>query len=390
MGLAETIFWISLFVLLYTYIGYALLLFIFNWFKGLFFARKAIQPLQALPSIALIVPSYNEAANLKQKIENCLQILYPADKLQVIIITDGSTDASNSIVKRYPQVTLLQASTRQGKMAAINRAVAGVQAPWLLFSDANTLLNNTCIQKLLPHIADQHTGGIAGEKKIRFNHRSSIELGEGLYWKYESTLKKLDSDFNTVVGAAGELFCMRTSLFTAQPEDTLLDDFILSAAICLQGYKVAYEPGAFALEEASANLAEERKRRVRIAAGAFQSLFRLPGLLNIFKHPLLSFQYISRRVFRWLLCPVALVALFITNLFLFVQQGGLFANLFFIQIGLYVLVATGWLFYRLHIRFPILFVPFYFVFMNVSLVQGFFKYITGKQSVLWEKSKRSS
>jgi cellulose synthase/poly-beta-1,6-N-acetylglucosamine synthase-like glycosyltransferase len=235
----------------------------------------------------------------------------------------------------------------------------------------------------------ENIGGVAGEKKVEITKPSDTLIGEGIYWQYESKMKQLDSDFNTVVGAAGELFSMRTNLFKLQKEDTILDDFILSLKICMSGYRVIYEPLAFAIESPSISLREESKRRIRISAGAFQSLFRLAGLFNFFKFPLLSFQYISRRVFRWALSPLALILLYVTNFILVFKGDNTFYSLFFVlQNVAYAMAFAGWFFKSLRASI-ILFVPFYFVFMNASLVVGFFRYVTGVQSAVWEKSKRT-
>jgi cellulose synthase/poly-beta-1,6-N-acetylglucosamine synthase-like glycosyltransferase len=265
-----------------------------------------------------------------------------------------------------------------------------VQTPVVIFSDANTILNPDAVALIVKHYVHENIGGVAGEKKVEITEASDTLIGEGIYWQYESKMKQLDSDFNTVVGAAGELFSMRTNLFTPQKEDIILDDFILSLKLCMQGYKVIYEPLAFAIETPSMSLREESKRRIRISAGAFQSLFRLAGLFNFFKFPLLSFQYISRRVFRWALSPIALILLYVTNLVLVIKDDNSFYSVFFVlQNVAYAMAFAGWFFRNLRASI-IVFVPFYFVFMNASLVVGFFRFITGAQSSVWEKSKRTS
>jgi cellulose synthase/poly-beta-1,6-N-acetylglucosamine synthase-like glycosyltransferase len=315
---------------------------------------------------------------------------YPADKLFLLFITDGTTDGSEQLLqKRGDRITHLHQNERLGKMAAINRAMQHVQTPVVIFSDANTVLNPDAVSLIVKHYVHENIGGVAGEKKVEITKPSDTLIGEGIYWQYESKMKQLDSDFNTVVGAAGELFSMRTNLFKLQKEDTILDDFILSLKICMSGYRVIYEPLAFAIESPSISLREESKRRIRISAGAFQSLFRLAGLFNFFKFPLLSFQYISRRVFRWALSPLALILLYITNFIIVFKGDNTFYSVFFVlQNVAYAMAFAGWFFKSLRASI-ILFVPFYFVFMNASLVVGFFRYVTGVQSAVWEKSKRT-
>ena len=181
---------------------------------------------------------------------------------------------------------------------AINRVIPFVTTDFVVFSDANTLLNRDCIREIIQHYKDPTIGAVAGEKVVsdQSGEAGVAGAGEGLYWKYESFLKKMDARFYSVVGAAGELFSIRTALFEPVQKQVLLDDFIISMKICKKGYRVMYEPKAFATEAPSFSLKEEQKRKIRISAGGWQSVFMLKSLLNIFKYGRLSFQYISHRV----------------------------------------------------------------------------------------------
>ena len=391
MLFAIILFWFCLFMLCYTYFGYGLILYFLNRIcdgKSKFVSCDWA----TLPAITLVVPVFNEALVLEDKIRNCLKLDYPIDKLNIIFISDGSTDHSVSIIKRFPRIAHLFQADRAGKMAAINRAMTFVTTPFVLFSDANSFLNPGSIKKIVGHYTNEKVGGVAGEKKVAYSGRHAVMgLGEGFYWKYESVLKQLDSDFNTVVGAAGEVFSMRTSLFHPLNENTILDDLNLSLKICLQGFKVVYEPNAFAVEAPSLNLAEESKRRVRIAAGAFQSMYRMSYFKHLFKYPLLSFQFASRRVLRWIVCPLALVGLYISNLYIIAIQPETFYTIFlYLQSAFYLGALIGWLFYGSNARLYGFYIPFYFVFMNISMVRGLIKFWSGKQSILWEKSLRTS
>jgi poly-beta-1,6-N-acetyl-D-glucosamine synthase len=386
-------FWISLGVLFYCYIGYGMLAMILVGLKRIFGPRRKHIAIDELPAITLIVTAYNEEKILQQKIQNTLAIDYPADKLQLLFITDGSTDNSVSVIRQYPSIQLLHQPERRGKYAAIKRAMHQVKTSLVVFSDANTMLNAGSIKKMATHYTDTRTGGVAGEKKILHNHDiSAVGEAEGLYWQYESFLKKLDAGLNTVTGAAGELFSIRTALFKELKDDLILDDFVISMQICLQGYKIGYDPGAFAVEMPSASLADEEKRKVRISAGAYQSVGYLKECLNFFKHPLLAFQYLSRRLLRWIFCPVMLIVFFIANLFIVLSEPGVgFYNwVLYAQIVFYGAAFLGWLRVNAGKRCGILGIPFYFVFMNYCLVKGFIKFAQGRQSVLWEKSMRQS
>jgi len=215
-----------------------------------------------------------------------------------------------------------------------------------------------------------------------------------MYWKYESWIKNLDAQLNSAVGAVGELFAIRTELFEDVETDTLLDDFMISLRIAQKGYHIAYAPEAYAEESASLNVSEELKRKIRIAAGGVQTIFRLRSLLNPFRSGILSWQYLSHKVLRWTLAPVSLFLLFFINLLIVLRQDlwgeqSFFLWLFYIQTTSYLLAFSGMLFENRKIRFKLFFVPYYFVSINYASIRGIFRYMKGKQSVNWEKSKRA-
>lgn len=389
----KIIFWSSLLVLLYCYFGYGILL--WSYLKALSLFSKNKKSLRASkdfqPEVTLLVATFNEELIINQKIENTLQIDYPAHKLKIIFVADGSTDNTVNIIRQYPAIDLYYKPEREGKSAAINRVMPYVSSPFTIFCDANTLLNKDCIKEIVKHYTDPKIGAVAGEKKV-VDHslvQSTAGAGEGLYWKYESILKKLDARFYSVVGAAGELFSIRTNLFEPVGKNVLLDDFIISMRICQNGYRVMYEPRAFATESPSFSIKDEQKRKIRIAAGGFQSIFMLRDLLNIFKYGKLSFQYISHRVLRWLVCPVLLPVLFLSNLLIAPYSGTLLYKVaLIVQSLFYLLAVTGWIFMLRNVKVRLLFVPYYFLFMNLSMYIGFFRFMNKSQSVLWEKANR--
>ncbi len=390
MTAVKFIFFTGIMITFYSYIGYGILL--WTWLK----LRKT-PPLKggapniqdALP-VTLVIAAYNEEEFIEEKIRNTLSIDYPEHLFHIIFITDGSTDRTPELVKGFPRIQLLHATGRSGKVAAIHRAMKFVHTPVVIFSDANTLLNKECIKNMVRHYEDPQVGGVAGEKKILASEGDNIAgAGEGLYWKYESFLKGLDWKFYTVVGAAGELFSVRTELYEHPGDDILLDDFVISLRVCQKGYRVAYEPGAYAVETGSASIREEQKRKIRISAGGFQSMYLLSDLLNIFKYPKLSFQYISRRVLRWSLCPLFLPIIFLCNLVLVANgESELYRWILVAQVLFYSFALLGWLLFRAGKRISFLYAAYYFVFINFSLYQGFFRFLKGRQTVLWEKASR--
>jgi len=348
----------------------------------------------ALPAITLIIAAYNEEDVLTEKLDNSLKLDYPSEKLQIIVITDGSTDNTTAIVYKYPSIVHLHLPERKGKVAAINRAVEhSGNVEILVFSDANTLLNKEALKRMVVYYNNPLVGGVSGEKKVEQISGSKVK-GEHLYWRYESALKKLDSDFHTVVGAAGELFSIRKKLYPEVPEQIILDDFYISLKICEKNYLIKYEPEAYALEKPSFSMKEERKRKVRISAGAFQAMTCFTGLMNPFKFGKLSFQYLSRRVFRWVICPIALPLILISNIILVILEVDpiiLYQISLYIQIIFYVLAIIGWFLRDKPMgRGKLLHLPYYFTFMNMSVWSGFFRFINGSQSAIWEKAKRAA
>ena len=391
MSATLLLFWIGLAILFYCYAGYGLVLFAMEKIRGLFSTRpKKQRREEAFLPVTLIVTAFDEEEVLKKKIENSLAIDYPSEKLNIIFITDGSADSSPSLVKRYESIRLMHQPERQGKSAAIKRAMRFVQTPIVIFSDANSMLNKDCIKHMMPHYRSSAVGAVAGEKKIIKNDRSAVSKAEGLYWQYESFMKKRDAGLYTVTGAAGELYSIRTGLFRQISDEVILDDFVISLQVCLRGCRIAYEPRAFASEVASASLGEEEKRKVRIAAGAYHSLGYLSDCLNIFKYPLLGLQFISRKILRWIVCPLLLPFLLFANILIVSNQpaGGFYYWFLIAQALLYTTALAGWIIIRKGKNVPVFTIPFYFLFMNYCQVKGFIKFISGKQTVLWEKSLR--
>lgn len=390
------IFWILVFLVFYTYIGYGIFIRLWLWFRGSKEKAKSPEPEAGfrLPSMAFIIAAYNEEQVIAEKLENTLALDYPADKLKVIVVADGSTDKTRDIVALYPSVKLLYLPSRKGKVAAVNRAVAeSGEVEILVFSDANTILNREALKKLVAFYKDPSVGGVSGEKKVQEVAGSKVK-GENLYWRYESGLKKLDALFYTVVGAAGELFSVRKSMYPEVPEQIILDDFYISLKVCEKNYKVMYEPEAYASEKPSYSMKDEQKRKVRISAGAFQAMTHFTSLMNPFKYGRLSFQYVSRRVFRWVVCPVALPLIWLINILLVVLEIKpilLYQLLLGAQCIFYLLALGGWLFINNRLgKIKFFYVPYYFSFMNLSVWSGFFRYINGGQSAIWEKANRAS
>ena len=387
-------FWISLFIIFYTYLGYGLIVYFILIIRRTFIGShvKLLYKTEYLPTCTLVIAAYNEEGFILEKIQNTLSLTYPEGKLDILFITDGSTDRSPEILARYPQIKLMHQKERLGKVAAIHRAVEHVNTEIIIFTDANTLLNKDALINIARHYADKQVGAVAGEKRVHIEVQSDAgTAGEGFYWKYESQLKKWDSELYSVVGAAGELFSVRRELYKPVPEDTILDDFMISMLIAAGGYRIVYEPEAYAIENASENVTEELKRKIRIAAGGIQSILRLKGLLNIFNYGILSFQYISHRVLRWTITPFLLVLVLILNILIIAQsEEDFFLLLLVVQLIFYLLALLGFLFEKRELQVKLFFIPYYFCIMNYAVLAGIKRYLGNTQSAIWEKAKRKN
>ena len=225
-------FWVCLALVLYTYLGYGVVLYVLVVLKRIFKGKDLKLSLSAdneLPEVTLMICAYNEEDIVNIKMENTRQLNYPEEKLKVMWVTDGSSDGTNDRLSHYQDVTVVFKPEREGKTAALNHGIRSVKTPIVVMTDANTMLNADCIREIVRCLTDPKVGCVAGEKRVMSRQKGeAVAEGEGLYWKYESTLKRWDSELYSAMGAAGELCAIRTPLYQDMPKDTLLDDFILS------------------------------------------------------------------------------------------------------------------------------------------------------------------
>lgn len=380
----ELIFWISAAVFLYTYIGYPILLRLLKRKNG--FQKHTRQD---LPTVTVLIAAYNEEGVIRKKIENTLFLSYPTELLNVVVVADGSADATTAIVKSFSNVTLLYESERKGKSAAINRALGQIHSDIVVMTDANCFLASGTLEAMIPCFSDTTVGAVAGSKKVVASDRGMSD-GEGIYWKYESSLKQLESDFFSVIGAAGELVAFRRVYYRPIPAAAITDDFYLSLSINLQGKRVVYASEAMGVEAASLNLKDEWNRKVRIAAGGIQSLFYFTQALNPLRYPRLAFQFISHRFFRWVLAAPALIIILLSNVFLSRAGAGIFYTVSLaLQLAFYLFALLGYLFHDRAFKIKWLQLPFYFVMMHAAQPVGAIRYFSGKQTAIWKKAQRA-
>ena len=299
----KILFWACLLIVFYTYIGYGILLYIIIRLKRLFKGTplKAVMPQdEALPTMTLMICAYNEEDVVAEKMANTLAIDYPKDKLRIMWVTDGSNDHTNELLSAYPEVDIVFSPERRGKTAALKHGLRELQTRYVAFTDANTMINTGALREIARLFCDPTVGCVSGEKRVAARTAGEMAAeGEGLYWKYESTLKRWDSELYSAMGAAGELYAIDPNLCREVPDEALLDDFMLSMYVVQAGKRIAYTADAYAMEYGSANIYEESKRKRRIAAGGLQSIWWLRSMLNPLRQPLVTFQYVSHRVLRW-------------------------------------------------------------------------------------------
>ena len=396
MAFVEILFWVAVAVVVYTYVGYGIILWMMVKVKEWFIKPVTLpHPTdEELPEMTLFITAYNEEQVVDEKMANCLDLDYPREKLHIVWCTDGSNDHTVERLGCWPQATVLHTPERKGKSAAMNRGLQFVHTHLVAFTDANTMLNRASLRLIAQAFLDQKVGCVAGEKRIQTEEKAdAAQGGEGLYWRYESALKALDSRLYSAAGAAGELFAIRRELFQPLEEDTLLDDFVLSLRIVEQGYRIAYLKEAYAMESGSANLAEEEKRKVRIAAGGLQSIARLWPLFNPLRYGIFSFQYVSHRVLRWSITPVLLFALLPLNVVLLfgTERTALYVILWLLQALFYLAGSLGYYLSMRRTKNKLLFVPCYFLFMNLNVLRGMAYLSTrnDKEKGTWEKAQRA-
>ena len=393
MAALKIAFWICAFLVFYTYLGYGMLLWLLVRLKRIVRGkaeRKALPTDEAeLPEVTFMICAYEQDV-VDMKMENTLQLDYPHDKLHIMWVTDGSTDQTNERLARYADVEVVFSPERRGKTAALNHGISMVRSEITMMTDANTIVNPEAVREIVRCFQDPRVACVAGEKRVMARHEGQAAAeGEGLYWKYESALKRMDSELYSAMGAAGELNAIRTRFYEPMPETALLDDFVMSMRMVDQGYKIAYTSDAYAMEYGSADLTEESKRKRRIAAGGLQSVWWLRQMMNPFRRPVVAFQFVSHRVLRWSITPIALLALIPLNVALvFLKAGTVYTVIWILQVLFYLAALASWTLEKQGRKNKLLYVPYYFLFMNLNVFRGMKYLSTHSTSGAWEKAKR--
>src|SRR6266853_1127228 len=381
------VFWIAVGCILHTYVIYPLLLVALDAIGQALGAwgylggneRRRPQARLGLPNVSVLIAAYNEQGCIGRRIENLLEQDYPADKLEILVGSDASTDETDAIVQRYAaRGAKLWRAERSGKAGVLSRLVALAKGDVLVMTDANTEFERDAIRRLVQPLREDDVGLVCG--RLRLHSPAGAPVTESAYWKLESLLKLYESRRGCVMGANGGIYAVRKDLFPPLPEGTVVDDFVAALRVLAAGSSVRYEPEAVGHEEAAPDHAGEYRRRVRIAAGCFKALSQHRDLLSP-RHGFTAFALWSHKVLRWLV-PHAMIMAMIANVFL-APRSNLYAFLLLAQCGVYTLAALGLLGTSpRHLR-KLTDPAAHFVEMNAALLVGFLKFSRGTQGQTW-------
>ena len=390
------LFWICVLLLIYVYAGYPLLVFLLSVLLG-----KKQDYVPFTPTVTILIAAYNEEKMIEAKLENCLLLDYPREKLQILVAVDGSEDQTMEVVKSFSDlgVELSFSPKRGGKVSAINRAMALARHEIVVFSDANNLYPPDAIKELVKPFSNPSVGAVSGSKTVDLRE-DNIKLGqaEGIYWRYESWIKEKESRLGCCVGVAGEQLAIRKELFTPPPQRIINDDFYIALQVIKQGYNVVYNPRARSYETVSVRQQDELVRRSRIIAGRYQIIgLSLPMLP--FRRPLVIWQIVSHKYLRPLV-PFFMIFALLFNVIAVFSSGAdsgsplltlqppagiviLGLQLIFYLLAFFggTLKSKGWL-------GKILYLPRYLVDGNYAALLGLIRYMTGRQTALWKKVSR--
>lgn len=386
----EYIFWFFFVIIIFHYVGFGVLIMILG---KLFRMKSHITQMtdSELPTVSFIVAAYNEERIIEQKIKNDLRLDYPEDKLEIIVVSDGSTDSTPQIIQKLQKlsslINALHSPERKGKTAALNRAVALAKNEILVFSDANSFFKADALKKLVRHFSEPRIGGVCGRKSILFSEGRKASFGDRLYWIYESALKQAESHLGSIATADGEIFALRKRLFKPVNDKLINDDLVITLNLIQQNYRVVYDQSAITEEEASLNLKDDFNVKSRMVYGGLQVIALYFSVLNPLKS-WFGLQFFFHKTLRYLMW-ILLIGILISNIFLLPMQNIFYLIFFLLQILFYAMALTGYLLDRNHLPTGISYLPYYYCNVNVAAAKGFWFFIKQQPNVdVWKKAQR--
>ncbi|HSL69442.1 MAG TPA: glycosyltransferase family 2 protein [Longimicrobiales bacterium] len=384
---ALLLFWVAAAMFGYAYAGFPLLVFLFGTFRR----ARPVRAAAITPRASLVIAAHNEAENIGARLENALAADYPLGALEIMVASDGSTDGTESIVEGFAGrgVRLLRLP-RAGKIAALEVAARAASGEVLIFSDANTFFERGTLHALVRSFADPAVGGVVGHTAyfVRAQSQSS-GLGERLYWRYDTWIKRLESRAGSVVSAHGGLYAVRRELFRVPADRAVTDDFIISTEVVAQGQRLVFEPDAIAWEEAAPRAGQEFGRRVRLMTRGLRAVYLRRALLNPWRYGRYALFLFSHKVVRRLV-PLSLVALLVSSLALS-GRSGFFAAAGLAQASLYTLAAAGFLLRGTALgRARVFYVPFFYCMANAAALVAWFRFLRGDRISLWQPQRSAA
>ena len=375
------VFWVALFFVVYTYLIYPVLL----WLLGAGRKMPEYAPLSEWPTASLIIAAHNEEAVLRAKLENALATDYPAERLDIIVVSDASTDGTDRIAAEFAErgVRLHRQEARGGKTEAQNAGVRLARGQFLAFSDANSMYAPSALKRLLAPFADERIGCVCGELQYANPDEQGAGKGEGLYWRYEQFLKRRESLLSSALGANGAIYALRRELFVELRGD-IISDFVAPLYAWRRGFRIAYEPTAVATEYSSVRFGDEFHRRRRIVSRSLYGLWTEVGVLNPFAHFFFALQMFSHKLLRWLV-PVWLLVVLAVNVPLAASE--YYGLLLALQVAFYGLAALGLLLPERLGRYWLFYVPAYFTATNLGTLLGLLSFLTGRRHRVWQPAR---
>ena len=375
---AEIIFWLSAAALVYTYVGYPLLLALVSWLRP-----RAVRRAEGAPRVSVVITAYNEERDLRGKLENTLALDYPAELLEIIVASDCSTDRTDEIAGEFAArgVRLHRQPERLGKTAAQNAAVEQARGDIILFSDATTLYERDVLRALVPSFADPTVGCVAGRLIYVDPAASSVGRGARSYWGYETFLKRHESRACSLIGVSGCLYAVRRAAYVPLYHEAC-SDFLIATKMVEQGLRAVYEPTAVCTEETNRRTDKELKMRVRVIAQTFTDLWRHRSMLNPLRSGFYAVELLSHKVMRYLV-PFFLVLILAASAAL-APSSSFYLVALAVQLGCYAGALASWALERAGVHSRLLSLPQYFVLANVAAVVAFYKFLRGERYARWE------
>ncbi|MBI5586782.1 MAG: glycosyltransferase family 2 protein [Deltaproteobacteria bacterium] len=379
--MAEIIFWATVFVVFYTYIGYSLVIMLLSRFFN-----NPVNKRDYEPTVTFLITAYNEEKNIAQKLDNTLSLDYPKDRLEIIVASDGSTDRTDETVRGFSSrgVRLVRVEGRVGKTETQNRAVKSATGDIVIFSDATTRYENANIRKIVRNYADPSVGAVSGRYEYYNPTGATIGIGNVLFWKYENSIKSSQTRIKTITGCCGCIYSIRRKLYEPLPPD-IISDLVEPLKILEKGYRIAFEPEAVAYEETTEKTSEEFNMRIRVISRGMRGLLYMKKLFNPLRFGFVSFQLFSHKLLRWLM-PIFMIIILASNLFL--TGAPIYNATLALQAAFYAMALVAWLGEKVNLKFKLLSVPLYFLTVNIASLISLYKTLKGYKAITWETVRK--